>query len=135
MQSGRNIDLPTFWMKLSPGMLRMDTEFLTKVVNIFYKTIWRHVLQHNNLHITTVGSSKPTHTRLNLKSSDVLNFNFSIYISDVFILILVNDQLEAQFFFSCMFIPNLYMFRALTCSSSGELIVSIRHLVYVTVCR
>jgi len=28
-----------------------------------------------------------------------------------------------------MFIPNLYMFRALTCSSSGELIVSIRHLV------
>jgi hypothetical protein len=28
-----------------------------------------------------------------------------------------------------MFIPNLYMFRALMCSSSGELIVSIRHLV------
>jgi len=26
-----------------------------------------------------------------------------------------------------MFIPNLYMFRALMCSSSGELIVSIRH--------
>ena len=37
--------------------------------------------------------------------------------------------------FSYMFIPNLYMFRALMCSSSGELIVSIRHLVYVTVRR
>jgi len=37
--------------------------------------------------------------------------------------------------FSCMFIPNLYMFRALMCSSSGELIVSIRHPVYVTLCR
>jgi hypothetical protein len=37
--------------------------------------------------------------------------------------------------FSCMFIPNLYMFRALMCSSSGELVVSIRRLVYVTVCR
>jgi hypothetical protein len=37
--------------------------------------------------------------------------------------------------FSCMFIPNLYMFRALMCSSSGELIVSLRHLVYVTLCR
>ena len=37
-------------------------------------------------------------------------------------------------FFSYMFIPNLYMFRALMCSSSGELIVSI-HLVYVTVRR
>jgi len=34
-----------------------------------------------------------------------------------------------------MFIPNLYMFRAPLCSSSGELIVSTRHLVYVTVCR
>jgi len=34
-----------------------------------------------------------------------------------------------------MFIPNLYMFRALMCSSSVELIVSIRHLVYVTLCR
>jgi len=34
-----------------------------------------------------------------------------------------------------MFIPNLYMFRAFLCSSSGELIVSIRHLVCVTVCR
>jgi len=34
-----------------------------------------------------------------------------------------------------MFIPNLYMFREVTCLSSGELIVSIRHLVYVTLCR
>jgi len=49
--------------------------------------------------------------------------------------ILVNDQLDAQFFFSYMFIANLYMFRALMCLSSGELIVSIRYLVYVTVCR
>jgi hypothetical protein len=37
--------------------------------------------------------------------------------------------------FSYMFIPNLYMFRALTGSSSGELIVSIWHLVYVILCR
>jgi hypothetical protein len=35
--------------------------------------------------------------------------------------------------FSYMFIPNLYMFRANMCSSSGELIVSIRHPAYVTV--
>jgi hypothetical protein len=37
--------------------------------------------------------------------------------------------------FSYMFIPNLYMFQALMCSSSWELIVSIQYLVYVTVCR
>jgi len=34
-----------------------------------------------------------------------------------------------------MFISILYMFRAATCPSSGELIVSMRHLVYVTFCR
>jgi hypothetical protein len=37
--------------------------------------------------------------------------------------------------FSYMFIPNLYMFWTLTCSSSGELIVLIWRLVYVTLCR
>jgi len=34
-----------------------------------------------------------------------------------------------------MFISILYMFRAAVCSSSGELIVSVRHLVYVTLYR
>jgi len=38
-------------------------------------------------------------------------------------------------FFSYMFIPILYMFRAAMCPSSGELIVLMRHLVYVTLCR
>ena len=34
-----------------------------------------------------------------------------------------------------VFISILYMFRATSCSSSGESIVSIQHLVYVTLCR
>jgi len=34
-----------------------------------------------------------------------------------------------------MFISILYTFRAAMCPSSGELIVSMRHLVYVTLCR
>jgi len=37
--------------------------------------------------------------------------------------------------FSCMFISILYVFRAAMCPSSGELIISIRHLVYVTLYR
>jgi len=48
--------------------------------------------------------------------------------------IFVNNQLDAQFF-SCMFIYILYMLRAAMCPSSGELIVSIRHLVYVALYR
>jgi hypothetical protein len=46
--------------------------------------------------------------------------------------ILVNNQLDAQFFL-CMFISILYMFREAMCPSSEELIVSLRHLVCVTV--
>jgi len=46
--------------------------------------------------------------------------------------IFINNQLDAQFFFLYLFIPFLYMFRATKCSSSGESIVSIRPLVYVT---
>jgi len=34
----------------------------------------------------------------------------------------------------CIFISILYTFRATLCSSSGESIVSIQHLVYVTLC-
>jgi hypothetical protein len=37
--------------------------------------------------------------------------------------------------FFYMFISILYMFRATSCSSSGELILSIEHLVCVTLCR
>jgi hypothetical protein len=43
-------------------------------------------------------------------------------------IILVNGQLDAQFFFY-MFISILYMFRATSCSSSGESIVLIQGLV------
>jgi len=49
--------------------------------------------------------------------------------------IFVNNQLDAQLFFLYLFIPVLYMFRATKCWSSVESIVSIRPLVYVTVCR
>jgi len=35
----------------------------------------------------------------------------------------------------CVFISVLHMFRATLCSSSDESIVSIQHLVYVTLCR
>ena len=48
--------------------------------------------------------------------------------------ILFIDELDANYFL-CMFISILYMFRAYKCSSSGDSIVSIRHLVYVTLCR
>ena len=45
---------------------------------------------------------------------------------------LINNQPDAQFFFVYIYISILYMFRAAMCPSSGELIVSARHLVYVT---
>jgi len=44
--------------------------------------------------------------------------------------ILVNNQLYAQLFLSYIFVLGLYTFRAPLCSSSGESILLIRHLVY-----
>ena len=49
-------------------------------------------------------------------------------------IILVNINLTYNSFFYT-FIWILYMFRATPCSSSGESVVSIRHLVSVTLCR
>jgi hypothetical protein len=43
-------------------------------------------------------------------------------------------RLDAQFLLH-IFISILSMFRATLCSSSGESIVSIQHLVYVSLCR
>ena len=53
------------------------------------------------------------------------------------ITVFVNNKFDTKFFFLYSFIPFLYMFRATKCSSSGDSIVSIWHLVYVyvTVCR
>ena len=49
-----------------------------------------------------------------------------------FFKIRVNNQLDALF---NVLISLLYTFRATHCSSSGESIVSIRHLVYIILCR
>ena len=56
-------------------------------------------------------------------------------LGNVLILITINNQLDAQFLLYNIFISILYMFRATLCSSSGESIVSIQHLVYVSLCR
>jgi len=47
--------------------------------------------------------------------------------------ILVNNQLDALLMY--LFTSILYMFRATQCSSSGESILSIHHLVCITLCR
>ena len=44
----------------------------------------------------------------------------------------VNNQLDTLF---NVFISLLYMFRATQCSSTGESIVSMHHLVYINLCR
>ena len=49
-------------------------------------------------------------------------------------IISINNQLDAQFLLY-IFIWILYMFSATLCSSSGESIISLQHLVYVSLCR
>ena len=57
-----------------------------------------------------------------------------IFTTRISTVIFVNNHLDAQFFLY-LFIPILYMFRATKCSSSEESFVSMRLLVYVTLCR
>jgi hypothetical protein len=61
-------------------------------------------------------------------------FFFYILMTVLLDIILINNQIDAQFPLY-IFISILYMFRATMCSSSGESIVSKQRLVYVTVCR
>jgi hypothetical protein len=42
---------------------------------------------------------------------------------------LANDQLDAQIFNTFITVPYTYMFRAISCSSSGGQIVLIQHVV------
>jgi hypothetical protein len=77
-------------------------------------------------------------TKLNFVLFAISFLNLDIPIAEFYVLltvllgtILVNGQLDAQFFFY-MFISILNTFRATPCSSSGESIVSVHHLVCVT---
>jgi len=63
------------------------------------------------------------------------NKSFLYFVAVHLIIIFVNNQLDVQFFFLYLFFPILYMFRATKCPSWGESIISIRPLVYVTLCR
>jgi len=45
------------------------------------------------------------------------------------------DAMRCENSFSCIFISILYMIRTAMCPSSGEWIVSVRHLVYFNLCR
>jgi len=49
-------------------------------------------------------------------------------------IIFVNNQLDTNSFL-CIFISSLYIIRAAMWPSSGELIVSVRHMVYVILYR
>jgi len=60
---------------------------------------------------------------------------FFVLLTVHLIAVFVNNQLNTQFFSLYLFSPILYMFRATKCLSSGVSIVSIRPLVYVTLCR
>jgi len=64
----------------------------------------------------------------------LLTVNFLLYFvgRHLITFFVKKNQLDAQFFFLYLFIPILYMFRATKCSSSGQSIVSIRSLIYVT---
>jgi hypothetical protein len=64
----------------------------------------------------------------------VLTYFFNIPVTVHLGIIVISNQLDARFLlYTIISIP--YMFRGTLCSSSGESIVSMQLLVYITVCR
>ena len=88
-------------------------------------------LQSRYLHPRNNSSSNAEQARWPVKT---LSAWFHILVTVHLGVILVDNQLDTQFLLY-IFISILYMFRATLCSSSGESVVSIQHLVYVTLCR
>jgi hypothetical protein len=71
------------------------------------------------------------HSVMNKKLEHILYSAFNILVTALHLgIIPINNKPDAQFLLY-IFISILYMFRATLCSSSGESIVSIQHLVYV----
>jgi len=73
--------------------------------------------------------------RLGIIITHKTKIGFYVLLTAHLITFFANNQVDAQFFLVYLFIPILHMFRATRCSSSGESVVSIRPLVYVTLCR
>jgi hypothetical protein len=75
----------------------------------------------------TMTDLRPWRWVLNLGERGISNFVVSLTVH--FSIILANDQLDAQMFNTFITILYMYMFRKISCSSSGGQIVLIQHLV------
>ena len=60
---------------------------------------------------------------------NIITANFDISLTVHLSITLANDQLDAQILHTFITILYMYMFRAISCSSSGGQIVLIQHLV------
>jgi len=69
-----------------------------------------------------------------LPNTEYLYAEFYILLTVNLSIIFVNKRTSCTIF-SYMFISIPHVFWAAMCPSSGELIVSVRHLVYITLCR
>ena len=84
------------------------------------------------------GASSDLYTRTHERKYTVIYINLTERVLCYYVLLtmhfgtfLVNNQLETQLFFLYIYFNSICMFRAVMCSSSGQSIVSIRHLLYV----
>jgi len=64
-----------------------------------------------------------------VRANGLLSLNFDVSLTVHLSITLVNDQLDAQIFNTFITIFYMYMFRVISCSSSGGQIVLIQHLV------
>jgi len=92
---------------------QLDAKFVFCICLFQFSTCFEHSSAH--------------HQEIQLYQYDI--WYMSLYVGDRLVWRFGRNQM------SYMSISILYMFRAFKCSSSGDSIVSIRHMVYVTLCR
>jgi hypothetical protein len=73
--------------------------------------------------------STATAGALTAESSSNVIINFYVSLTVILSITLANDQIDAQIFNAFITILYIYMFRAISCSSSGGQIVLIQQLV------
>jgi hypothetical protein len=121
-------------LTMASWKMKITWKLISKTWYTFYFEQWYLLWQRLHLQTRVYGGvlvAPVTEAHILLKTFLAL---FYILVTVHLGTVLINNQPDTQFLLY-IFISILYLFRATLCSSSGETIVSIQHLLYVTPCR
>ena len=109
-------------------------QFKVSAVCVLFKTTYLLRYKITRYYSSAQPRKRSVQSAIIRKLFDVVMRDFYILLT-VHLVMILGKWPTSRTVLSYVFISILYMFRATSCSSSGESNVSIQHLVYVTLCR